>query len=332
MTAEPILTIAIPTYNRLKYLAQTLERLLPQVNEEWILHIHDNCSDEPVAEALAELIAKFGQGRVCAFRNKANIGGNANIVNCFGHCSTEWIVVIGDDDEIEMDFVANFLAVIEENPDIIYANLSSSIFKREHDFITKGLADFCQNLDNWPNVLFLPCGLYKAQEFVPYLQYGYQYAYTLAPHVALLLQCLKNTNGKCLFSKRLVVTYFLPPGATTWIRFNGNLWAILTELIPDRATQQAFYDRIKKYLMPPTSLASALIDRACQHGGDQRIIFEFRSKCYQCMGRTVKFTLLLGILKIFVRFPHMGKMLVNFNRRLRGSAQPKDNNSGNELV
>lgn len=318
MEAKPSLTIAIPTYNRPKYLAETLRQLLPQVTDDWVLHIHDNCSDQPVAEVLADLLASFGPERVVIFRNKANVGGNANILRCFENCSTEWIVVLGDDDRIEPNLVKDVLEAKTQNPDIVYANFSSTIFQRESDFTTTGLSEFCEKLDNWSNLLFLPCGLYKTSAVVPYLQYGYQYSYAMGPHVAMLLQCLNDSQGKCFFSNKNIVENCIPADVTTWVRFNGNMMPLLTEIIPDRTSQQAFFNRLKDYFMSPMTLAAALVERAASGGGDQRLLFEIRSLCYQCMGTKLKDALMLPLMRMLVTYPSIGMAVLKISRKLRG--------------
>lgn len=318
MNAKPKLTLAIPTYNRPKYLAQTLEQLLPQVNSEWVLHLHDNHSDKPVAEVHADLLARFGADRVRVFRNQVNVGGSANILRCFEHCDTEWLIVLGDDDHLQQNLVNAALAATEKYPQMVFANFSSTIFTRAAEFTTTGLGEFCQKFDNWSNLLFLPCGLYKVAAVMPYLQFGYQYSLTYCPHIAMLLKSLQEQGGLCYFSNTFTVENYTPPDVFTWSRINTNLMVLLLELIRDRTNQQQFYKRLKFQFIRPFNLAGALIDRAEAGTGDQRVIFEIRSLAYTAMGATLKEKATIALLRLLLVCPPLASKLLQFTRKLRG--------------
>ena len=47
---NPILTIAIPTYNRKKYLKECLDHVIPQVGEDIELIVCDNASEDGTDE------------------------------------------------------------------------------------------------------------------------------------------------------------------------------------------------------------------------------------------------------------------------------------------
>lgn len=96
---RPLLTIAIPTYNRPVQLRHTLAAILPQIRGEprVRLLVLDNHSDLPAAQVLAELTG--AEENASVVRHAFNIGGGANIMRCFELCETEWLWVLCDDDE-----------------------------------------------------------------------------------------------------------------------------------------------------------------------------------------------------------------------------------------
>ncbi len=59
----PLLTIAIPTYNRSRYLREFLEALLPQIESagDVELLISDNASPDDTAQMLAEVLPAGGR-------------------------------------------------------------------------------------------------------------------------------------------------------------------------------------------------------------------------------------------------------------------------------
>ncbi len=101
MTAGgPLLTIAIPTFNRASYLAQTLAQVLKEratvaAGRIEIL-VSDNCSDDATPTVVAR--AAEGQSDFRSIRNPRNVGSDANIAQCFNEARGRYVVILGDDD------------------------------------------------------------------------------------------------------------------------------------------------------------------------------------------------------------------------------------------
>jgi len=96
----PILTIAIPTFNRADYLRLNLHHLAPEVaglkpGQVEVL-VSDNCSDDETPEVVAQAIAAGLSIR--SIRNSSNIGSDANIAQCFNEASGHYVQIMGDDD------------------------------------------------------------------------------------------------------------------------------------------------------------------------------------------------------------------------------------------
>jgi abequosyltransferase len=99
-TNRPLLTIAIPTYNRSKFLEELLAVLKPQMAEDFRVEllISDNASTDDTQLLLGEL-AKSG----LIFRyikNKKNLGADKNILQCFEEAQGKYVWIFGDDDII----------------------------------------------------------------------------------------------------------------------------------------------------------------------------------------------------------------------------------------
>lgn len=96
----PILTIAIPTYNRSRYLRQCLDALLPQVAAVapavQLLVLNNSATDDTAAVA-AEFQARY-QHYLTVIHNPENIGADANIAKCFVEIRTQYGWIFGDDD------------------------------------------------------------------------------------------------------------------------------------------------------------------------------------------------------------------------------------------
>lgn len=94
-----ILTIAIPTYNRAKYLETSLNILIEQINEidqNVELIISDNCSNDNTEEVVKKFLSKGYDFRY--IKNATNLGMDGNFVQCFKIAKGKYVWVLGDDD------------------------------------------------------------------------------------------------------------------------------------------------------------------------------------------------------------------------------------------
>ena len=97
-----LLTIAVPTYNRSRFLTHLLDSLQPQLRaaEEGgssvELLISDNASSDGTEALLDEYERRGLNFRY--FRNQTNIGPDANFAQCFEQARGRYVWIIGDDD------------------------------------------------------------------------------------------------------------------------------------------------------------------------------------------------------------------------------------------
>src|ERR1035437_8745479 len=68
----------------------------------------------------------------------------------------------------------------------------------------------------------------------------------------------------------------------SWARLNLNQMVFLPELIPDKTSRIAFYDRMHPCFVNRKTLAFQLIQRACETGEDTGCLFEIRAFCCAC--------------------------------------------------
>jgi len=97
---RPLLTIAVPTYNRSACLAQLLGLLVPQLAGETRVEliISDNASPDDTA-SVVESFREKGLAVIYS-RNEVNIGPDANFIRCYEMAKGEYVWVFGDDDII----------------------------------------------------------------------------------------------------------------------------------------------------------------------------------------------------------------------------------------
>jgi glycosyltransferase involved in cell wall biosynthesis len=99
----PLVTIAIPTYNRAdSYLPQALRCALSQTYPNLEIIVSDNCSTDDTKT----LVTTVDDARVRYFRHEPNIGANANFNFCVDQAKGQYLLLLHDDDMIDDDFVA----------------------------------------------------------------------------------------------------------------------------------------------------------------------------------------------------------------------------------
>jgi abequosyltransferase len=111
----PLLTFAIPTYNR----AHILERLLKVLSEELQgetrveLLISDNASPD---ETPGLIRAQRGRGlQIRYIRNETNIGPDRNFLQCFEQAAGKYVWIFSDDDLPAPGAIARILATLSSH-------------------------------------------------------------------------------------------------------------------------------------------------------------------------------------------------------------------------
>ena len=123
----PLLTIAIPTFNRADTLSSLLAVLLPQVEEfpEVEVLVSDNASSDHTTAVLAAFQPRFAAAgtRLRAQRHPQNIGSDANFVSLYKAARGRFFWMCGDDDLIVPGGLAQLIPHIAaaDPPDLIYA-------------------------------------------------------------------------------------------------------------------------------------------------------------------------------------------------------------------
>jgi abequosyltransferase len=116
----PLLTIAIPTYNRSKYLDGLLAALMEQMQGETRIELL--VSDNASSDDTCALVAAY-QGRglgIRYIRNAKNLGPDRNILQCYEQASGKYVWVFSDDDLIHSGTLGRVLkALSSERYDLV---------------------------------------------------------------------------------------------------------------------------------------------------------------------------------------------------------------------
>ncbi|MCX5793632.1 MAG: glycosyltransferase family 2 protein [Elusimicrobia bacterium] len=163
-----LLSICIPTYNREKYLRETLSNVLGQIAELAVpAAVEVVVSDNASQDGTAEVVRSFRSANLVTGRNPANLGGALNLNKVIDMAKGEYCWLMGDDDLIHPGAVKKIVKTISANPGLglIYVNYRNTdnptavirlpgdmLFRTAQEYIDYGLSHF--NVNEWDPAKF----------------------------------------------------------------------------------------------------------------------------------------------------------------------------------
>ena len=109
-------TICIPTYNRCQLLQRTIQSILNQQHNNFLLLISDNASSDHT-EAYCKELAK-NDSRVLYHRNRENIGPMNNFIQLYHMVKTELFIFCSDDDFLEPNHLLRTVTIMRKKREL----------------------------------------------------------------------------------------------------------------------------------------------------------------------------------------------------------------------
>ena len=237
---EKLLTIVVPTYNRPHHLIQTLESLCPQLPEEVILVVRDNQScNYDFWKLISPYVDKYN---IVVEQNSTNIGGCGNIAKAFESCTTKWLWIKGDDDEVSYSSVLKVLYYIRSNNEDVYIKFNSKFNGRVTGI--NGFASAMKENGAFNSSFFISECIYKLEKLKPYVYLLYKHLSIRFPQILIIMDYLiKNKEESCFFtSDELVIDHGLD---ITWA-YNDLIIPYLTMFDLYRDQHKTLSDNVFK--------------------------------------------------------------------------------------
>jgi glycosyltransferase involved in cell wall biosynthesis len=114
---KPLLTIAIPTYNRLSFLENSLKQLMSQIaagSDTVTICISDNASDDGTERLVRDFQQKF-PGIISYQKNPSNLGFNLNMIEVMKMAEGEFVWLMGDDDIVAPGGIQKVINAIKQS-------------------------------------------------------------------------------------------------------------------------------------------------------------------------------------------------------------------------
>jgi abequosyltransferase len=118
---SPLLTIALPTYNRADLLDRQLKWLADEVtglDGRCEVLVSDNCSTDATPEVIERWSTAFGGIPVRHRRHRRNLGAVRNIFSCIEDAAGRFVWTISDDDPFDDGTVGFVLDQLSGSPDL----------------------------------------------------------------------------------------------------------------------------------------------------------------------------------------------------------------------
>ncbi|MBU1086392.1 MAG: glycosyltransferase family 2 protein [Candidatus Omnitrophica bacterium] len=123
------LSICIPTLNRASFLAETLENVMSQSNDDVEIVIVDGASKDNTAEVVEGFRAKFKN--FVYYRGEKNMGVNRDMAKTIEIAHGEYCWMLSDDDLLAPGAVARMLKEIKSGCEIYLCNITACNLKMQ---------------------------------------------------------------------------------------------------------------------------------------------------------------------------------------------------------
>jgi hypothetical protein len=114
ITANPKISVCIPTYNRARYLGEALESVLDQTLQDFEIIVYDDASTDKTRT----LVAGIGDPRVRYFRQPHNVGIPRNRNSCLKVARGRYIAWLDSDDIYYPETLALQNAVLDRHANV----------------------------------------------------------------------------------------------------------------------------------------------------------------------------------------------------------------------
>jgi glycosyltransferase involved in cell wall biosynthesis len=110
----PLVTIAIPTFNRALWLKDCLVSVFAQSYPKFEVLVSDNASTDETQFVLST----FSDSRLRVVRQERNVGPIPNWNFCLGEARGDYIIFVSDDDRIAPHLLERLVALVKRDPQI----------------------------------------------------------------------------------------------------------------------------------------------------------------------------------------------------------------------
>jgi glycosyltransferase involved in cell wall biosynthesis len=111
-TTSPLVSVAMPTFNRPEYLKRALEGVIAQTYTNLEILVGDNGN----SSITREIVESFNDPRITYIGREQNLGMALNVLSLFEQGRGDYFCVLADDDFWGEEFIAKLVTALEQHP------------------------------------------------------------------------------------------------------------------------------------------------------------------------------------------------------------------------
>ena len=143
---KPLLSICIPTYNRLPYLKELLTDLLPQLDAVDSGQVELIVSNNASTDGTENFCQSISRPYLRCRKNEVNIGGDRNFLKCIQEARGEYVWLVGDDDLVPSGAVQKILDILGcLRPGLVISDFAVSVERETYADYGEFLERNCRN-------------------------------------------------------------------------------------------------------------------------------------------------------------------------------------------
>lgn len=217
MMSKISLTIGMPSYNVEMTIADTLDSITSQINDnlksiyDLEVLICDNCSDDNTDTIINGYIKKYPDLNIRYYKNKYNIGAPGNIGAVLNQAKGEYVWLLGDDQHVKGSLISVYEA-LKQKPDVlmvqakyfkdgIMSRNTESQARKDLTIFNGNPKQFFQQVDD--DIFYFISSLIFKKEFVQKVNKE-EYYKNFYPHILLLYNNIQNVKIAVL-NKSLII-------------------------------------------------------------------------------------------------------------------------------
>jgi Glycosyl transferase family 2 len=139
---SPRVTVVVPTFNRARFLRVAVDSVLAQTYGEFRLLVADNASTDETAE----IVARYDDPRIDYVRRPENLGITANHNLALRDVTSEYCLIVPDDDALFPHTLERTVAALDGNPRAGMVHARFSVLG-EDGAVLRELEDWTYGLD-----------------------------------------------------------------------------------------------------------------------------------------------------------------------------------------
>lgn len=132
MYNDTVLSICIPTYNRLSELKECLDSVFAQNNSKLEIFISDNSTNNATQDYVDSIMANHTNLKYK--HNTENLGADGNFLQCLQMASGQYVMLLADDDKLKDDCIEKIFDFIIQEKEVDFIELNSIKFDNQGNY------------------------------------------------------------------------------------------------------------------------------------------------------------------------------------------------------